>query len=108
MYKAIKDTVPSVKSAEFLTKTQSGKGLSYEQLKFYIIQDEADNDMGYNARAVFHTNRGVSKERYYGCDDVGHIHALEVMSKKVLQLQRFCIGYPRAYQILQKTRRRTW
>ena len=38
--------------------------------------------MGYNARAVFHTNRGVSKERYYGCDDVGHIHALEVMAKR--------------------------
>ena len=75
MYKPIKGTVPSVKNAEFLTKTQTGKGLSYEQLKFYVIQDEADNDIGYNARAVFHTNRGVSKERCYGCDDVGHIHA---------------------------------
>ena len=75
MYKAIEDTVLSVKNAEFLTKTQTGKSLSYEQLKFYIIQDEADNNMGYNARVVFHRNREVSKERCYECDDVGHIHA---------------------------------
>lgn len=39
VYNAIMNQVPEIKSVEFLTKRQTGKEMSYNELKMYLIQD---------------------------------------------------------------------
>lgn len=43
-YNAIITTVPDVQSVEFMTMSSTGQGLSYEELKLFILQAEANKN----------------------------------------------------------------
>ncbi|XP_074111128.1 uncharacterized protein LOC141535195 [Cotesia typhae] len=43
-YSAIMTTVPNVQSVEFMTMSSTGQGLSYEKLKLFILQAEANKN----------------------------------------------------------------
>lgn len=42
LYNAIRTQIPKVQSAEFITKNQTGKGLTYDLLKSFITQAKAN------------------------------------------------------------------
>ncbi|XP_043285453.1 uncharacterized protein [Venturia canescens] len=72
-FNAIMTTVPEVQSVEFMTKNSTGRGLTYEELKLFLLQAEANKNQSGTVenRAVMHA-QGQSKERCYECDDTGH------------------------------------
>ena len=73
-YHSIMTAVPQVQSVEFMTKNTTGKGLTYEQLKTYIIQDEANKiTTTTNSHTALNVQRRDPKDRYFNCDDYGHI-----------------------------------
>ncbi|KAJ8915256.1 hypothetical protein NQ315_014763 [Exocentrus adspersus] len=74
-FNAIMTTVPEVESVEFMTKNSTGKGLSYEQLKLFLMQAEANRNQSASSetRAVMKAQGRDAKERCYECDDNGHI-----------------------------------
>ena len=82
-YQAIEKSVEKVQEANFLNFNMTGKYLTYENLKRFIIQDEATNrnrntqqrqtsNQGAQALAV---NTGYEDKRCYQCDAMGHIGA---------------------------------
>lgn len=73
-FNAIMPTVPEVQSVEFMTKNSTGQGLSYEQLKLFLLQAEANKSQSVSSdtRAVMLAQGQESKGRCYECDDFGH------------------------------------
>ena len=73
-YHSIMTAVPQVQSVEFMTKNTTGKGLTYEQLKTYIIQNEANKiTTTTSSHTALNVQRRDPKDRCFNCDDYGHI-----------------------------------
>lgn len=73
-YGAIMATTPEVQSVEFLTRKTSGKSLTYDELKMFLIQLEANKNHQKNVKetkAAFVTKRNP-QDRCFECDDYGH------------------------------------
>lgn len=72
-FNAISTTVPEAVTADFVSQRSGGKGLTYDDLKSFILQAEAAR-----AQAVVGDNRAVlqvrrnPKDRCRECDDYGH------------------------------------
>lgn len=87
LYNAIMVQVPEIQSVEFITKNQTGKSLTFDSLKMFLIQAEANrtqaatNDhpttKGNTVAAVSFakSNRQAKwvNDRCYECDDYGHL-----------------------------------
>ena len=73
-YNAIMATVPEVQAVEFMTNNTTGKSLTYDQLKTFVLQAEANKNQGLATcpRAVFKTQKREPKDRCFECDDYGH------------------------------------
>lgn len=86
LYNAIMNQVPEVQSVEFITKNQTGKGLTYDLLKSFILQAEVNRAQttisnhpstktGTIGSASLVNTKQQTKwvnERCYECDDYGH------------------------------------
>ncbi|XP_046145358.1 uncharacterized protein LOC123988650 [Osmia bicornis bicornis] len=73
-YNAIMTAVPQVQAIDFMTRNTTGKGLTYEQLKMYIMQTEANKMTTMtNTGTALNARKLDTKERCFNCDDFGHI-----------------------------------
>lgn len=85
LYNAVMKQIPEVPSVEFLTKNQTGKSLTYDLLKSFIMQAEANRLQAANINhpssktntlvSVSFTNSSLklSIERCFECGDSGHM-----------------------------------
>ncbi|XP_043481291.1 uncharacterized protein LOC122510587 [Leptopilina heterotoma] len=70
-------SVPSVQTIEFVSRNTKNKGITYEELKLLLMQDEAtrcEKEEEKEIRAVNMVTGEVNK-RCYECQDYGHIGA---------------------------------
>ncbi|XP_043287546.1 uncharacterized protein [Venturia canescens] len=76
-FNAITTAIPQVQSIDFVTTNSTGKGLTYDQLKAFIIQHEANKTQTDDTKpAALSIRKHDSKNRCYGCGGQGH-HADE-------------------------------
>ncbi|XP_071646467.1 uncharacterized protein [Temnothorax longispinosus] len=77
-YNAILPVFPEVQTLDFMLKNQTGKGLTYNGLKSFIVEAEANRANATTSKktvSVFsaaRSKRWVNK-RCYECDDYGHL-----------------------------------
>ena len=73
-YNAINKGVPQVQNLEFVTFNITGKGLSYEELKRFIIQHKASRKtMPVNVEGTRGAGAMLTRPDYcYNCHDSGH------------------------------------
>ncbi|XP_033213719.1 GATA zinc finger domain-containing protein 4-like [Belonocnema kinseyi] len=71
-------SVPQIQTIEFVSKNNSGKGVSYDHLKLIVIQDEATRNQvssgGVNEARAANLARSDNR-RCYECQASGHIGA---------------------------------
>lgn len=74
-FSCVMTTVPEVQSVEFMTKSSTGNSLSYEQLKMFILQAEANKNQNAvpETRAAMQAHTRNAKDRCYECHDNSHI-----------------------------------
>ncbi|XP_043475029.1 uncharacterized protein LOC122506779 [Leptopilina heterotoma] len=83
LYNSIKSQVPEIQSIEFITKSQTGKSLTYDLLKSFIMQAEANklqsnttthpNSKAITVASASFINSNRSNERCFECGDSGHM-----------------------------------
>ena len=71
-YKAIVNAIPTVKQMDFMNQQMSGASLTYEQLKMYMIQNEANESLDKPASANYADVSKKAHIRCYNCHDNGH------------------------------------
>ncbi|XP_071635088.1 uncharacterized protein [Temnothorax longispinosus] len=77
-YNAILPVFPEVQTLDFMLKNQTGKGLTYNGLKSFIVEAEANranattSKKTVSAFSAARSKRWVN-ERCYECDDYGHL-----------------------------------
>ncbi|XP_026669095.1 uncharacterized protein LOC113464288, partial [Ceratina calcarata] len=72
-FNAITPAIPQVQSVEFMTTNSTGKGLTYDQLKAFIIQHEANRAQTSDTKpTALNVKRHDPKNRCYGCGAQGH------------------------------------
>lgn len=81
LYGAVKNQIPTIKNADYLKRSDTGKGLTYEKLRNMIIQDEADrneekmkvdSDQTTKSGTVASASFATSKSCHH-CGETGHL-----------------------------------
>ena len=78
-YQAIEKNIPQVHHLEFVNVNLTGKSLSFEDLKRFIIQHEASRRGGQGGSGTLQSVQALaarpsgSQQRCFHCDDLGHI-----------------------------------
>ena len=76
-YTAIERNVPQVQQLDFVKSSVTGKNLSYEELKRFLLQNEAMRKSGGSAAGSYGNVKAMKANtfipRCYNCHDMGHI-----------------------------------
>lgn len=73
LFNSVMRMLPEIQSVQFLTRSTKGKDTTYDEIKLFMIQAEANKkqNSGPTNRAVLVARR-QNFERCYECDDMGH------------------------------------